>query len=86
MVKTIFSCILSAYSLALNNILTMPSQFLISQFVGLACLIGYFIYLFIWVKPHLVYELYKIHNVIRVISVLVIVINRFGGIIMINII
>jgi hypothetical protein len=85
LVKTIFSAFLSLYSFALNDLMSMGTQFLISQFVALSFMIAYLIYLFIWVRPVLVYELYKIHNFVRVAFILLAVVNRFGGLIAINI-
>jgi len=63
----------------------MPTQFLISQFIALVFLIAYIIYLFIWVRPVTVYELYKIHNFFRAGFILLTVVNRFGGLIALNI-
>lgn len=84
-VKTMFSCYLALYSFALNSLMDMPTQFLIAQFVALAFLIAYLIYLFIWVRAVLVFELYKIHNFVRAAFILVAVVNRFGGLIALNI-
>lgn len=85
MAKTLFSAFLSLYSFALNDLMSMGTQFLISQFVALSFLIAYLIYLFIWVRPVLVYEFYKIHNFVRVAFILLAVVNRFGGLIALNI-
>lgn len=63
----------------------MPAQFLISQFIALAFLVAYLIYLFVWVRTAVVYELYKIHNFFRAACVLLTVSNRFGGLIALNI-
>jgi hypothetical protein len=84
-VKTLFSTFLSLYSLALNDLMLMPTQFLISQFVALSFLVAYLIYLFIWVRPVMVYEFYKIHNFVRMGFILLAVVNRFGGLIGLNI-
>jgi len=62
----------------------MKTQFLISSFVGIVFFIAYVIYLFVWVKPHIVYELYKIHNFLRCVFLVVIIINRFGGLVGLN--
>jgi hypothetical protein len=85
MAKTLFSAFLSLYSFALNDLMSMATQFLISQFVALTFMIAYIIYLFIWVRPVLVYEFYKIHNFVRVAFILLAVVNRFGGLIALNI-
>jgi hypothetical protein len=85
-IQTLFFSILTIYSLTLNNILTMKAAFIVSQFFALCGFVGSVIYLFIWVQPHLAFEFYKVHNFFRAISVLIIIVNKYGGIIMLNIV
>lgn len=63
----------------------MPTQFLVSQLVAIAFLLAYFIYLIIFVRKYRAIELYKIHNFLRIGCLLLIIVNKFAGMITLNI-
>ncbi len=83
-VKTIYSCFLSLYSFSLNSFLTMPEEFLTSQIVAGVFLVGYLIYIFVWVCPATPYELYKIHNFFRIALVLLAVMYKTYAMLALN--
>lgn len=62
----------------------MKAPFIVSQFFSFIMFIGSLVYLFIWVRPYVSMEFYKIQNAFRAISLIVMVSNKYGGIIMLD--
>lgn len=75
-----FNITLSLIGLALNNILS-STEFMISELIGVLLLFVYLAYLIVWVRKHLIYELYKINNVLRAIFIGIMCINTYAGLI-----
>jgi len=63
----------------------MPTQFLVSQLVAIAFLLAYLIYLLVFVRRHRAIEFYKVHNLLRIGCLLLVIVNRFAGMITLNI-
>lgn len=85
MVIVIYDSILAVISVKLNSIVGLSAQFYASVLVSLLLLLFYLIYVMVWVRPYRLFELYKIHNIFRVIGLAILPINRYGGIVFIDI-
>jgi hypothetical protein len=85
-VKMLYSIVISLLSLQFNDILTTKSPFMISLLFSLIFLIAYSIYFFVWVKNQRHLELYKINNIFRAVSLVIVVVNKFAGIILLDLV
>lgn len=85
MVIMIYDSILALFSVKLNSIVGLSAQFYASVLLSLLLILFYLIYVIVWVRPYRLFELYKIHNIFRVIGLAVLPINRYGGIVFIDI-
>jgi hypothetical protein len=81
----VYDCLLAMISLKLNGILDLPAQFYGSTLIAILLLIFYACYMVVWVRPYRLFELYKIHNAVRVVGLAILPINRYAGIIIIDI-
>jgi uncharacterized membrane protein YadS len=54
---------------------------MVSQLIACLLLLTYIAYLIGWVRKFLLYELYKLNNIIRAILLGVMCINTYGGLI-----
>lgn len=85
MVIVIYDSILAMISLSLNSLTGMSAQYLGGIVLGLLLLIFYVIYVMVWVRPYRLFELYKINNIFRVLGLAIMPVNRYGGLILIDI-
>jgi hypothetical protein len=86
MVITLYFCALSVMSLQYNSLLSIGTMFLGSIALSLLLLIFYVIYMAVWVRPYRLYELYKINNLFRIVALAILPVNRYGGIVVLDII
>ena len=84
MVIILYDSLLAVMSLKLNGILNLSAQFYASIFMSIILLICYSIYFIVSVRPYRLFELYKINNLFRVAGLAVLPVNRYAGIIIIN--
>ena len=54
---------------------------MVSQLVSLLVFCAYLGYFVVWVRKHLLYELYKLNNVVRAICLAVMCLNTYAGLI-----
>lgn len=85
MVITIYFSAIGMMSVGLNSLVGMNTNFLASIVLSLVLLIAYILYFLFWVRPFRLFELYKINNLARIIGLVVMASNRYGGIIIIDI-
>ena len=75
-----FNFVSSIMGLTLNEILS-SIEFMASQLVSLLIFCAYVGYFIAWVRKHLLYELYKLNNVVRAICLGVMCLNSYAGLI-----
>lgn len=85
MVITIYFSVIGMMSLEMNSLVGMNTNFLASICLSLVLLIAYILYFIFWVRPFRLFELYKINNLFRIVGLVVMATNRYGGIIVIDI-
>lgn len=85
MVIVVYDSVINMMSLALNSITGMVVQYMAGVVLALLLLIFYLIYVLVWVRPYRLFELYKIHNLFRVVGLAILPLNRYGGLILIDI-
>lgn len=83
MVIILYCSLIGIYSVGMNSLTSMSTTFLSSVILSLVLIAAYAIYFLFWVRPFRLFELYKINNLVRVIGVLIMASNRFGGLILI---
>lgn len=54
---------------------------MISQLVAVLVLFGYLGYFIAFVRKHIIYEMYKLNNIVRAVLLGVMCINTYGGLI-----
>jgi hypothetical protein len=84
MVITVYFSAISMMSMGMNSLVGMNTIYLASIIISLVLLIAYAIYFLFWVRPFRLFELYKLNNMARVIGVVVMASNKYGGIIFID--
>lgn len=85
MVIVLYMSSLSMVSLTMNKITDMVAQYLAGVGLALLLLIFYLIYVLVWVRPYRLFELYKFNNMARVVGLVLMSINRYVGLIVIDI-
>lgn len=85
MAITIYFSAIGMMSVGLNSLVGMNTNFLASICLSVVLLLAYALYFIFWVRPFRLFELYKINNIVRIIGLVVIATNRYGGIIVIDI-
>lgn len=85
MVVILYDSALSLMSLSLNSITNLVAQYLGGVVLALLLLIFYLIYVLVWVRPYRLFELYKVNNIFRVVGLAILPLNRYGGLILIDI-
>ena len=85
MVIIIYDALLAMISLNLNGILDLSAQYYGSVLFSILLLLFYLIYVIVWVRPFRLFELYKIHNIFRAIALAILAINKYAGIILLDI-
>ena len=86
MVIILYDAILAMISLNLNGLLSLGPQYYGSVLFGILLILFYLMYVIVWVRPFRLFELYKIQNCFRVIALGVLPLNKYGGIIVLDIV
>lgn len=76
MVIWLYGAALAIISLNLNGILDLTAQYYVSIIMGLVLILFYSIYVMVWVRPYRLFELYKVNNVLRVVGLAVLPVNK----------
>ena len=84
MVIIVYFCMIGIMALGSNSMSGTSTTFLASVALSLVILIAYSIYVLVWVRPFRLFELYKVNNIVRVIGLVIMASNNFGGIILID--
>lgn len=84
MVVILYFSTIGMMSIGMNSLTDMDTTFLASVILSLVLLIAYVFYFLFWVRPFRLFEIYKVNNLARVIGLVVMVSNRYGGIIIID--
>lgn len=84
MVLNIYFSSIAMMSLSMNSLIGMSLSFLASIILALTVLICYLVYFLFWVRPFRLFELYKFNNLFRVVGLVILASNRYGGIILID--
>ena len=84
MVIIVYFCMIGIMALGSNSMSGTSTTFLASVALSLVILIAYSIYVLVWVRPFRLFELYKVNNIVRVIGVVIMASNKFGGIVLID--
>ena len=86
MVLVVYLAIIAMMSLSYNDLMDKDHIFVGSIALSLFMLLAYSIYLLVWVRPYRLFELYKMQNCLRVAGLALLPINRYAGVVLLNMI